>query len=368
MKRKAKTNIKTINKNIAILGVSLLILLTLISACSNISNANKNSPTPTSQTEPAASPCRDPSSSRDSIAPSSLETSDSSDAEAEVSDSNSAIEQDRENDGASEYILPESNTKYLSEGDLYNRSKEELRIARNEIYARRGRIFQSQDLQDYFENKAWYNGTIDPANFSESLLNDYEKANVKLIQRCEDTARSFPELSDLPDAPSKEIIDHYGYEYGYSVLSFHIKENSLKDCGEYYQIDATYQQGIQVPADLEDGAQISLVFNELTGETRTLVFRDNRFYPLNSEDLYDSFYCYPSLDGKSLVLYHDSEDRMDKPVYEGKLYIRKDATEETDIMRQIRPVTKEILNRENWYNGVYFDQKGYVTRLVYYGD
>ena len=69
------------------------------------------------------------------------------------------------------------------------------------------------------------------------------------------------------------------------MLSFHIKENSLKDCGEYYQIDATYHQGIQVPADLEDGAQITLIFNELTGETRTLVFRDNHFYPPNSEDL-----------------------------------------------------------------------------------
>ncbi|MCI8661308.1 MAG: YARHG domain-containing protein [Lachnospiraceae bacterium] len=368
MTQKNRTSITIINKTLAILGLSLLISLTLVSGCGNVSETKEDGQIQTSGTVPVTNSHNDHSQSQDTIAPSSLEAPVSSEDKTNSSDLNSTMEQNKESKKANEYILPESNAKYLSEEELKNISKEELKIARNEIYARHGRKFQSQDLQKYFESKTWYRGTVDPANFSESLLNDYEKKNVQLIQRLEETAQSFPELSSLFDAPSKEIIDRYGYENGYSVLSFHIKENSLEDCGEYYQVDATYQQRIEAPADLQEGEQITLTFNELTGETRTLIFRKNHFYPLDSTNYYDGFYYYPSSDGKSFILYHDSEDRMDKPVFEGKLCIRKDATEEVDIIRQIQPVTKELLNRESWYNGVYFDQKGYVTRLVYYGD
>ena len=375
MTRKYRTNIAIMNKKPAILGLILLILLTSASGCGNISATREKSQTQANETEPVTNPPGNPSEShtgegdaRDAIAPASSESPDSSEDETDAPDNNSAMEQAKENSGADEYILQESNTRYLSEEDLRNRSKEELKIARNEIYARHGRKFQAQDLQNYFDGKTWYQGTIEPADFSESLLNDFEKKNIKLIQKAEETAKSYPELSGLPDAPSKEIIDRYGYENGYSVLSFHIKEGTLKDCGEYYQVDATYQQGIEAPADLKEGDQVTLTFDELTGETRTLIFRDNHFCPLDSDSYYDGFYYHPSSNGKSVVLYHDSDDRMDKPVYEGKLYIRKDATDEVDIVRQVQPITKEILGRENWYNGVYFDQKGYVTRLVYYGD
>ena len=33
---------------------------------------------------------------------------------------------------------------------------EDLRVLRNEIYARRGRIFKDKELQKYFEAQAWY--------------------------------------------------------------------------------------------------------------------------------------------------------------------------------------------------------------------
>ena len=69
------------------------------------------------------------------------------------------------------------------------------------------------------------------------------------------------------------------------------------------------------------------------------------------------------------MLYDENTDRVDKPVFDGKLYIRKDATIEYVIEHNVKAVTKEELNREYlWFNGVYFDENGYVTRLVYYGD
>ena len=57
---------------------------------------------------------------------------------------------------SSEYILPNSNTVKLTRADLQGLSLEQLRLARNEIYARHGTIFGPADLQQYFGSKSWY--------------------------------------------------------------------------------------------------------------------------------------------------------------------------------------------------------------------
>lgn len=82
-----------------------------------------------------------------------------------------------------EYIFPNSHQVYLKESELLNLSDDALRLAKNEIYARHGRRFQAQDLQIYFEGKSWYHGTVEASAFDESVFNQYEKANVVLIQK-----------------------------------------------------------------------------------------------------------------------------------------------------------------------------------------
>jgi len=84
-----------------------------------------------------------------------------------------------------DYILPTSSIEYLTKEDLIGLTAEECRIARNEIYARHGRMFTSEDLQAYFDSKDWYIGTIPAEQFSEDLLNVYEKANGALITQYE---------------------------------------------------------------------------------------------------------------------------------------------------------------------------------------
>ncbi len=82
-----------------------------------------------------------------------------------------------------DYILPDSSTAYISESDIAGLTSEELRLARNEIYARHGRKFDNEGLQEYFNGKDWYNGTIEPDDFDDnSIFNEYEKENVKTIQ------------------------------------------------------------------------------------------------------------------------------------------------------------------------------------------
>ena len=84
-----------------------------------------------------------------------------------------------------EYILPNSSIRYLTKADLTGLTAEQCRIARNEIYARHGRLFDDQELQEYFNSCSWYQGTIPAASFNDEMLSDIEKANRDLIVQYE---------------------------------------------------------------------------------------------------------------------------------------------------------------------------------------
>ena len=80
-----------------------------------------------------------------------------------------------------DYVLPDSDKALLTNADLDGLTQEELRIARNEIYARHGRTFNDPQLQAYFNACDWYEGTISPSDFQDSSLSDLERANRALI-------------------------------------------------------------------------------------------------------------------------------------------------------------------------------------------
>ncbi|GEM_PF-6480028 len=76
---------------------------------------------------------------------------------------------------------PDQMTHYLTDMELSGCSCWDLKILRNEIYARHGRKFKSKDLQDYFFAQPWY--SIDPNNLDGSKgQNKYEQKNaVKIL-------------------------------------------------------------------------------------------------------------------------------------------------------------------------------------------
>lgn len=88
-------------------------------------------------------------------------------------------------DVAQEYVLPGSDARFITEEELVSFSPEELRLARNEIYARHGRRFRNHELQEYFDAQPWYDGTIDPDDFENSVFNQYERKNIDVIQAVE---------------------------------------------------------------------------------------------------------------------------------------------------------------------------------------
>ena len=87
----------------------------------------------------------------------------------------------------SEYIFPESDKKLLSRAEVEAKTKEELRLARNEIYARHGMIFGG-DLKEYFSSKSWYSGTISGEEFNDKVeMSLVEEENITLIREVEVT-------------------------------------------------------------------------------------------------------------------------------------------------------------------------------------
>lgn len=81
-----------------------------------------------------------------------------------------------------DYILPGSDSREYSRQELEVLSNEELRVARNELYARHGRIFQDEQLRRWFSSKSWYHGTIASTQFDEErVFNHFEKYNRDLI-------------------------------------------------------------------------------------------------------------------------------------------------------------------------------------------
>ena len=68
--------------------------------------------------------------------------------------------------------------KLISAQMLHGLSLNELRLLRNEIYARRGRQFQAEWLQQYFWGQPWYQPD---ENFKDEQLSGADKQNVETI-------------------------------------------------------------------------------------------------------------------------------------------------------------------------------------------
>ena len=82
-----------------------------------------------------------------------------------------------------DYILPTSDSEYLTRSDVDDLSQEENRLAINEIYARHGYTYTTEDLKEYFEDKSWYHSDpdVNQSTWNDSMLNNYERENINLL-------------------------------------------------------------------------------------------------------------------------------------------------------------------------------------------
>lgn len=90
----------------------------------------------------------------------------------------------------------------LTERYLWGKSKEELRIMRNEIFARYGYIFKSQDLKTYFEKQKWYKPLSENV---EDKLTEIDKKNIALILEYEKSKANQYEITTYDSSYSKSM-------------------------------------------------------------------------------------------------------------------------------------------------------------------
>ena len=112
--------------------------------------------------------------------------------------------------GVSGYIFPESAERYMSVEELNGLPLQLINYGKNEIYARHGRRFRSQELQAYFDGQSWYSGSISPDEFDENSLNEYERINAHMINDFEHQYNAEGYKLDQ---------DGYSYEAVYAYLT-----------------------------------------------------------------------------------------------------------------------------------------------------
>ncbi|MDA0767568.1 MAG: YARHG domain-containing protein [Verrucomicrobia bacterium] len=83
---------------------------------------------------------------------------------------------------------PQSSTKTLTEKDVENLKSEELRIMRNEIYARHGYGFKMADMREHFDKLDWY---MPIAVDITTKLTPVEQKNAALLKRYENYSEEY---------------------------------------------------------------------------------------------------------------------------------------------------------------------------------
>ena len=74
-------------------------------------------------------------------------------------------------------------TRYITHEDISHYDRGQIRVLRNSIYARHGRIFKDRNLRAYFNSQPWYRGWRN--TIPQRELNKFEKFNIEFLQQYE---------------------------------------------------------------------------------------------------------------------------------------------------------------------------------------
>lgn len=218
-------------------------------------------------------------------------------------------------DNQVEYIIPDSVSRYLNREELEGMSLQVLNYAKNEIYAREGRIFQSNELREYFENTSWYVGSIRPDDFKDSeRLNEYELKNTKLLSQVEHEISEGGYQVDQPGYSADPVYAFISERNG--------QKQSNKESGE------VQQSSIEGLGETEED-QAYIRYSEEKG------------FEKDSEDMYDLEYAVKDLDGDGsheIILKGKKQDETNTK-YKYIFYRYKDGN------------VQMIGSLENWQNG-----------------
>ena len=98
------------------------------------------------------------------------------------------------------YIGRGSYTNMYYDHTLEGKTLVELRLMRNEIYARHGKIFNSKDLREYFSKQSWYEPY---PYYTPDMLSANEKHAMEMIQNMEKLKKKQNQEIDSPKATTE---------------------------------------------------------------------------------------------------------------------------------------------------------------------
>ncbi|MCI8639551.1 MAG: YARHG domain-containing protein [Coprococcus sp.] len=187
-----KNNTKKIAVSLIVLSTIIIISLLGLGVFMGLSNLKKGSESQPSVTEEELDAARKENTAPEEpfaySADESIVIMPGGQSAGNGSEDNASADNAQSAQNTSEYIIADSNTRLLTDADVSGLSKEQLRLARNEIMARHGRRFNDASLQEYFDSKSWYQGTVSPEAFDanvNSYINDTERANIDMIKKYE---------------------------------------------------------------------------------------------------------------------------------------------------------------------------------------
>lgn len=140
---------------------------------------------------------------------------------------------------------PEASDRVLTDNDLKDLAAEDLKLMRNEIFARHGYMFKPGSVNDYFNKQSWYTSRLSDVG---ALLTNIEKDNIKKIKNYE-----FDLLIDCEDEGDEQTeftqsnSGIYGtYRWYNLVLGKYDGEftlNADKTCSSYSRMTG-YKEGV----------------------------------------------------------------------------------------------------------------------------
>ena len=178
------------------------------------------------------------------------------------------------------WILNFTDTSRITKDDIINLSEKEVVIAYNEILARKGYIFDDDELQLYFSGKNWYVPTLLPGSFNKDTeLGEIERENYSCLQKYES------KLKGVRFSAGNKFKDVYTSYMGYYLFP----------TSDSYKIS---------PYDLQymDAEELSIARNEIYAR---------HGYSYNNSDFVEYFancsWYYPTVETNRLDLIHLSD-------------------------------------------------------------